>query len=102
MPGDRETAPDFMPKSILEVAKELGIGEELLELYGRYKAKILIGKMARLTEKRGKLIMITAMTPTPAGEGKTTTAIGLADALRRRARGPSWPCGSRRWAPSSA
>ena len=83
MPGDREIAHNVMPKPIREIAKEVGIGEEFLEPYGRYKAKILVGKMPRQTEKRGKLILATAMTPTAAGEGKTTTAIGLADALRR-------------------
>jgi formate--tetrahydrofolate ligase len=83
MPGDREIARNVMPKPIREIAKEVGIGEEFLEPYGRYKAKILVGKMPRQTEKRGKLILATAMTPTAAGEGKTTTAIGLADALRR-------------------
>ena len=83
MPGDREIARNFALKPIREIAKELGIGEEFLEPYGRYKAKILVGKMPRQTEKGGKLIMATAMTPTTAGEGKTTTAIGLADALRR-------------------
>lgn len=83
MPSDREIARTFTPKPIREIAKELGIGEEFLEPYGRYKAKVLVGKMPRQTEKRGKLIMATAMTPTTAGEGKTTTAIGLADALRR-------------------
>ncbi|TRZ87014.1 formate--tetrahydrofolate ligase [bacterium] len=83
MPGDREIARNVMPKPIREIAKEMGIGEEFLEPYGRYKAKILVGKMPRQTEKRGKLILVTAMTPTAAGEGKTTTAIGLADALRR-------------------
>jgi len=83
MPGDREIARNFALKPIREIAKELGIGEEFLEPYGRYKAKVLVGKMPRQTEKGGKLIMATAMTPTTAGEGKTTTAIGLADALRR-------------------
>jgi formate--tetrahydrofolate ligase len=83
MPSNKEIARTFTPKPIQEIAKEMGIGEEFLEPYGRYKAKVLVGKMPRQKEKRGKLIMATAMTPTAAGEGKTTTAIGLADALRR-------------------
>ncbi|MCX8159772.1 MAG: formate--tetrahydrofolate ligase [Candidatus Saccharicenans sp.] len=68
-------------KPIIEIAARLGIPEDKLELYGRYKAKV--DYQALLSERRGKLIMVTAMTPTPAGEGKTTTAIGLADALSR-------------------
>lgn len=68
-------------KPINEIAARLGIPEDKLELYGRYKAKIDYQPL--LSEKKGRLIMVTAMTPTPAGEGKTTTAIGLADALNR-------------------
>ncbi|MDI6846124.1 MAG: formate--tetrahydrofolate ligase [Candidatus Saccharicenans sp.] len=68
-------------RPITEIAARLGIPEERLEVYGRYKAKIDYQPL--LSEKKGKLIMVTAMTPTPAGEGKTTTAIGLADALNR-------------------
>lgn len=68
-------------RPITEIASRLGIPEEKLELYGRYKAKV--DYQSLLSERRGKLIMVTAMTPTPAGEGKTTTAIGLADALNR-------------------
>jgi formate--tetrahydrofolate ligase len=83
MSSHREIARTFTPKPIQEIANELRIGKEFLEPYGRYKAKVLVGKMPRQKKKRGKLIMITAMTPTAAGEGKTTTAIGLADALRR-------------------
>jgi len=68
-------------RPIIEIASKLGISEEYLEYYGRYKAKVNYQPL--LSEKRGKLIMVTAMTPTPAGEGKTTTAIGLSDALNR-------------------
>ncbi len=71
---------DFKP--VKEVANELGIAEENLELYGKYKAKVDF-QAFRGKNSRGKLIMVTAMTPTPAGEGKTTTAIGLSDALSR-------------------
>jgi len=83
MSRPREIARTSTPKPIQEIAKELRIGEEFLEPYGRYKAKVLVGKMPWQKGKKGKLIMATAMTPTAAGEGKTTTAIGLADALRR-------------------
>ncbi|MCR4395713.1 MAG: formate--tetrahydrofolate ligase [Candidatus Saccharicenans sp.] len=68
-------------RPINEIAAKLGIPEENLEYYGRYKAKVDFQPL--LSDKKGKLIMVTAMTPTPAGEGKTTTAIGLADALNR-------------------
>jgi len=68
-------------KPINQIAKKLGIPEEVLEFYGKYKAKVNFQAMS--PEPRGKLIMVTAMTPTPAGEGKTTTAIGLSDALNR-------------------
>ena len=67
-------------KPIEEIAAKLGIETKALESYGRYKAKISLEQVQK-KEKQGKLIMVTAMTPTPAGEGKTTTAIGLADAL---------------------
>jgi formate--tetrahydrofolate ligase len=67
-------------KPIVEVAESLGLKAENLELHGAHKAKVLSPPPP---EPRGKLVMVTAMTPTPAGEGKTTTAIGLADALRR-------------------
>ncbi|MDD8020201.1 MAG: formate--tetrahydrofolate ligase [Acidobacteriota bacterium] len=69
-------------RPIVEVASQLGISEESVQLYGKYKAKVNYQAFREITP-RGKLIMVTAMTPTPAGEGKTTTAIGLSDALSR-------------------
>ena len=83
MSSPGETGRAFTLKPIQKIAKELRIDEEFLEPYGRYKAKVLVERMPRQKGKRGKLIMATAITPTAAGEGKTTTAIGLADALRR-------------------
>jgi formate--tetrahydrofolate ligase len=83
MLNDREIASAVALRPIREVAAELGIGEEFLVPYGRVKAKVLFEKLPLLPDGRGKLVMVTAMTPTTAGEGKTTTAIGLADALRR-------------------
>jgi formate--tetrahydrofolate ligase len=83
MLNDREIASAVALRPIREVAAELGIGEEFLVPYGRVKAKVLFEKLPPLPDGRGKLVMVTAMTPTTAGEGKTTTAIGLADALRR-------------------
>jgi len=70
-----------MPKPIQEIAARLGIPSEALEMYGTDKAKVFPEKVKPGTGGRGRLIMVTAMTPTPAGEGKTTTAIGLADGL---------------------
>ncbi|MCS7308605.1 MAG: formate--tetrahydrofolate ligase [Armatimonadetes bacterium] len=72
-----------MPKPIRDVAKSLGLLEEELVLYGEHKAKIRLSALDRLSSRpQGKLIVVTAITPTPAGEGKTVTTIGLGDALR--------------------
>ena len=68
---------------VSEIAGRAGIDEKYLEQYGKYKAKIDLSYLDGCGKKRGKLILVTAITPTPAGEGKTTTSIGLADALRR-------------------
>ena len=81
MPDDREIAQSYKMKPIEEIAARAGIPLEYLEKYGSYKAKIVWPGEIRDLPVRGKLIMVTAMTPTPAGEGKTTTAIGLADAF---------------------
>ncbi len=84
---DVEIAQSCKMRAIREVAAEAGIAEEYLEQYGRYKAKVDNRLLRDLAEKPdGKLILVTAMTPTPAGEGKTTTSVGLADALRRTGR----------------
>lgn len=69
-------------RNIYEVAAELGIDENLVVPYGKNKAKIELSALKNV-KKSGKLILVTAITPTPAGEGKTTTTIGLADGLRR-------------------
>ena len=79
---DIEIAQSCALKPIGEIAAAAGIGEEYLEYYGKYKAKLSLD--VRKDEQRdNKLILVTAMTPTPAGEGKTTTTIGLADALNK-------------------
>lgn len=84
MLSDVEIAQQNKPNHIRDVAAELGIEEDELIYYGRDKAKVSLEVLERLKEKSdGKLILVTAITPTPAGEGKTTTAIGLADALRK-------------------
>jgi len=83
MPSDIEIAQAAKMQRIAAVAREkLGIGEEHLEPYGHYKAKVSLKYLDTLKgRKNGKLILVTAMTPTPAGEGKTTTTVGLGDAL---------------------
>ena len=80
--SDIEIAQQCKMKPITEIAKRAGIPEEYLEQYGKYKAKIDISLMNK-AKKQGKLVLVTAITPTPAGEGKTTTTIGLADGLSR-------------------
>jgi formate--tetrahydrofolate ligase len=79
---DIEIAQEAKPRLINDVAAELGIPAEAVENYGRYKAKIDISALKDLPEK-AKLILVTAITPTPAGEGKTTTSVGLTDGLRK-------------------
>ena len=83
MLDDRLIAAKFKIKPIEEITAKLGIKESMLEKYGKFKAKIKTSLSSPLGPDRGKLIMVTAMSPTPAGEGKTTTSIGLADALNR-------------------
>ncbi len=80
--SDIEIAQACETKPIAEIAKSAGIDEKYIEPYGRNKAKIDLSYLAE-HQKSGKLLLVTAITPTPAGEGKTTTTIGLADALRQ-------------------
>ena len=81
MKSDVEIARAAHLRPIAEIAKTLGIAEEHIEPYGRYKAKLTPAALAGATGKNGKLVLVTAINPTPAGEGKTTTSVGLADAL---------------------
>ena len=81
MLDDTEIAANAEIQPIEEIAGKLGLKTEHLERFGRFKAKVSPEVIQKKKEQRGKLIMVTAMTPTPAGEGKTTTSIGLADAL---------------------
>lgn len=83
MKDDKAIAEKFKMKPIEEIAAKLGIEPGALELYGKYKAKIDPSSINLKKETNGKLVMVTAMSPTPAGEGKTTTSIGLADAFNR-------------------
>ncbi len=81
---DIDIARNTELKKINEIALAVGIEDDELELYGKYKAKISLNAMTRLKDKKdGKLILVTAINPTPLGEGKTTMAIGLADGLRK-------------------
>lgn len=82
MKTDIEIAQSVTMKPITEIAENIGISDDALELYGKYKAKININKLPD-KGKKGKLILVTAITPTAAGEGKTTTTIGLADGLSK-------------------
>src|SRR5687767_14021980 len=92
MRSDIEIAQEAKPKPIVEVAAELGLTADDLELYGKYKAKVpleVVEKAGRSRGKQGeegKLILVTGINPTPAGEGKSTLSVGLADGLRRRQR----------------
>ncbi len=82
MSSDIEIAQKARLERIPRIAEKLGIPEEQLEPYGHTKAKIALDYLASLEGRpEGKLILVTAMTPTPAGEGKTTTTVGLGDAL---------------------
>ena len=84
MKSDIQIAQEATLKPIIEVAKDLGLGEDDIDLYGKYKAKIHLDVLDRLADKPdGKLILCTAITPTPAGEGKTTTNVGLSMGLAK-------------------
>jgi formate--tetrahydrofolate ligase len=83
MKSDIEIAQSADIRPIAEIAEKLGIDPDKLELYGRYKAKIPISLIDEEKVKKAKLILVTAITPTPPGEGKTTTSIGLAQGLNR-------------------
>ncbi len=81
--SDIEIAQEATPQDIREIAKKLNLNEEDIELYGKYKAKVDYNLLKNSNHKKSKLILTTAINPTPAGEGKTTTTIGIADALAK-------------------
>ena len=81
VPSDIEIATSVKPRPIVDVAGDIGLTADDLELYGKYKAKLPL----ELTQRpaRGRLVLVTAISPTPAGEGKSTVSVGLTQALRR-------------------
>ncbi len=84
MKTDIQIAQEAKMLPIIEIAKTLGIEDDELELYGKYKAKINDAFLKRTADrKNGKLILVTAINPTPAGEGKTTTSVGLGMAMNK-------------------
>ena len=84
MKTDIQIAQEAKMKPIKEIASSIGILDEELELYGNYKSKINFDIWSRLKDKEdGKLVLVSAITPTPAGEGKSTATVGLGQALAR-------------------
>lgn len=81
--SDIQIAQEAIPQDIRDIAKKINLSENDIELYGKYKAKIDYNVIQRTKSRNGKLILTTAINPTPAGEGKTTTSIGVADALSK-------------------
>lgn len=99
---DIEIAQETEMLPITEIAAKAGIDDKYLEQYGKYKAKIDYNLLKEKPAKNGKLVLVTAINPTPAGEGKTTTSVGLADGLQKigkkvmvALREPSLECGLR-------
>lgn len=86
--SDIEIAQSIEMSPITEIAKTAGIDDKYLEQYGKYKAKVDLSLLNEVNKENGKLVLVTAITPTPAGEGKTTTTIGLADGLRKIGKKP--------------
>ena len=84
MKSDVEIAQEARMKPIVQVAAELGLDEDDLELYGKYKAKVSLDVWQRIKDRpNGKIVLVSAINPTPAGEGKTTNTVGIGDALRQ-------------------
>ena len=84
MKSDIEIAQEAKMRPITDVAATLGLTDDDIELYGKYKAKVALSVWERLKDRpAGKLVLVTAITPTPAGEGKTTNTVGLGQALNR-------------------
>ncbi len=86
MLSDIEIAQATKPQHIRDIAEKAGVAERYLELYGNYKAKVDYNLLREEQHEPGKLVLVTAINPTPAGEGKTTTTVGLSDALARQGK----------------
>jgi formate--tetrahydrofolate ligase len=84
MKTDIEIAQEARMSPIIEIARSIGLDEDDIELYGKYKAKVSLGVWDRIKDRpSGKVVLVTAINPTPAGEGKTTNTVGLGMALNR-------------------
>src|SRR6188508_920259 len=89
MPSSLEIAQAATLRPITEIAETVGLNDDEVELYGRYKAKVDLSVLDRLADRpNGKLVGVTAITPTKAGEGKTTTAVGLTQGLGQIGKSP--------------
>lgn len=80
---DIEIAQESQMMPITEIAKIAGVDDKYLEQYGKYKAKVDYNILKEVDRPNGKLVLVTAINPTPAGEGKTTTTVGLADGMKK-------------------
>jgi formate--tetrahydrofolate ligase len=101
--SDIEIAQEAVLNPIADIAGKLEIPEDYLESYGKYKAKVDYNLLEQWKDRpNGKLILVTAINPTPAGEGKTTTSVGLGDALAYLGHKTVSPCANHPWAPSLA
>ena len=90
MKTDIQIAQEAVMEPIIHVAKSLGMEQEDIELYGKYKAKVSDEYLKKIENcDNGKLILVTAINPTPAGEGKTTTSVGLGQAFAKLIKKPS-------------
>ena len=84
MKTDIQITQEAKMENILNIAKKIGLNEDDIEMYGKYKAKVELSVLEKLKDKKdGKLILVTAITPTPAGEGKSTVSVGLTQALNK-------------------
>src|SRR4051812_28502673 len=89
MPSSLELAQSATLRPIADLAADIGLEDDEVDLYGRYKAKVDLGILERLADRpNGKLVGVTAITPTKAGEGKTTTAVGLVQGLGKIGKRP--------------
>lgn len=100
MLSDIAIAQSVTPRLITDVAADLGLGPDDIDQYGKFKAKLSLDISQQ--KPKGKLVLVTAISPTPAGEGKSTVSVGLAQACARSARMPCSAFASHRWAPYSA